>query len=60
MENGNNMTNDQFIIECLHIETAKQQYRIMELEQVLREIITISDREHDAWNKAKQLLNDTI
>lgn len=54
------MTNDQFIIEYLHIETAKQQYRIMELEQVLREIITISDRKHDAWNKAKQLLNDTV
>jgi hypothetical protein len=51
---------EQFLIETLHIFTAKQQYRITELEQVLREIITISDRKHNAWDKAKELLNDTI
>ena len=30
--------------------------RIAELEQALENIIAISDRKHDAWDKAKELL----
>ena len=30
--------------------------KLSETQEVLREIVTISDRKHDAWDKAKELL----
>lgn len=34
----------------------RQQTEIEALKKSLKEIITISDRHHDAWNRAKDLL----
>lgn len=33
-----------------------QQKKINELQKVLKEIVDISDRKHDAWDKAKMLM----
>ena len=33
-----------------------QQQKVVELKQALQEIIRISDRKHNAWDKAKELL----
>ena len=34
----------------------EQQAEIEALKKVLQEVVRISDRNHDAWNKAKELL----
>ena len=36
----------------------KQQSQLRQLAEVLEEVITISDRKHDAWERAKALLKE--
>lgn len=33
--------------------------QVLGLREALQEVVTISDRKHDAWDKAKQALTDT-
>jgi DNA repair exonuclease SbcCD ATPase subunit len=43
--------------EALRTALAAAEHLEMELREVLREIVRISDRKHNAWDKAKELLN---
>jgi hypothetical protein len=38
----------------------QQAKEIADLKKVLESIIVISDRKHDAWDKAKELLNKKV
>ena len=51
LKNGVYFTKEEYKI---HI--AKQQSEIEAFKKALKEIIAISDRNHNAWNKAKELL----
>lgn len=45
------------LITIIDFHELEQNAKIAELRSVLREIIAISDRKHDAWDKAKQLIS---
>lgn len=51
------MANDNFEIVKANEEIKRLKARCERLEYILKEIIKISDREHDAWNEAKEILN---
>ena len=45
-------------IRNLRYMNSEKSARIDNLEMCLRELITITDRKHDAWDRAKQMLHN--
>jgi len=48
----------EFCKEDCYLEYNKDKKLIKELKSALKDIIAISDRKHDAWDKAKELIGN--